>query len=309
MRGSVGSVKTRKEAVQPGSMAPAAARGGTGGGDGAGGTGGLLAASAGAADSGRAGAGAEGSGRGGGAGFKLPSKNLRGLMKGAVKKQMVASRMSEKLPVNYFAAKRKDKTRKTLQNPADRKRHDRMLDVLHGQFLTMLEDVEFLHRCFTLLDGNDDGGLEPPELKRWVTVINAAGNEGVRQPGTDEPTPEDMLDLFERIGRKGVMLEGEAVLEDPETKISFDDFLAIMQDYYTALGATHLRLVFVDLLAGDGDIIQPATPSDGPQHDTRLATTTSRVEYASQEVPRTDRSVQHIAVKPSVGCSSSCVVM
>ena len=40
-------------------------------------------------------------------------------------------------------------------------------------------------------------------------------------------------------------------------KNSFENFLEIMHDYYIALGATHLRLIFVDLMAGDNDL-QPS---------------------------------------------------
>ena len=137
----------------------------------------------------------------------------------------------------------------------------RMLESVHGHFRAMLEDVEFLHRCFTLLDGDDDGRLTAEELKRWLAVLNDG-----------EPTNEELKDALDMMpGKGGVEVDGEVMLADPEMGVEFEDFLGvrrcqlfaallrcrlhavchfvqIMQDYYTGLGAAHLRLIYVDML-------------------------------------------------------------
>ena len=127
----------------------------------------------------------------------------------------------------------------------ERARQTRMMDALQTQFLQMLDDIDFLHRCFDLLDGNDDSQLDAAELRRWISVINDG----------EQPSDEDMLEVLALAGKRGVKLsEGEVVLEDPNgVGIRFDDFLGIMQDYYTALGATHMRLIYVDMLVLEPD--------------------------------------------------------
>eukprot|EP01043_Picozoa_sp_COSAG02_P024047 COSAG02_NODE_1302_length_13358_cov_12.308243_5_plen_237_part_00 len=168
----------------------------------------------------------------------------------------------DSLPLHYFKEHAKyTGTDKVMK--ADRVRQQRILESLHGQFHAMLEDVEFLHRCFTLLDGDDDGRLTAAELKRWISLLN----EG-------EPTNEELKDALDMMpGKGGVEIDGEVVLADPEVGVEFEDFLGvcihlltpalpwtsrllltkfcrvqIMQDYYTGLGAAHLRLIYVDML-------------------------------------------------------------
>lgn len=151
-----------------------------------------------------------------------------------------------------------DKTRRTLSG-LDRKRSARTLSSLYTYFEMMQQDLEFLFRCFSLLDSDGDGMLDAFELKHWVTILNAE---------LGAPSNDEMLDLLARINKKGAVVEGEVELEDPNAmQIEFEDFLSIMHDYYIGLGATHLRLVYVDLLAGENDLV---SPSDLERPDSRL---------------------------------------
>lgn len=122
----------------------------------------------------------------------------------------------ESLPLHYFKEHAKYTGKDKLMKP-DRVRQQRILESLHGQFHAMLEDVEFLHRCFTLLDGDDDGRLTAAELKRWISLLN----EG-------EPTNEELKDALDMMpGKGGVEIDGEVVLSDPEVGVEFEDFLGV----------------------------------------------------------------------------------
>ena len=87
----------------------------------------------------------------------------------------------DSLPLHYFREHAKFSGKGKLKK-TDRVRQQRIIDSLQGQFHAMLDDIEFLFRCFTLLDGDDDGRLTAEELKRWISVLN----EG-------EPTNEERL--------------------------------------------------------------------------------------------------------------------
>jgi Ca2+-binding EF-hand superfamily protein len=122
----------------------------------------------------------------------------------------------DSLPLHYFKEHSKY-TGKDKLAKSDRMRQQRILESLHGQFHSMLEDVEFLHRCFTLLDGDDDGRLTAAELKRWISLLN----EG-------DPTNEELKDALDMMpGKGGVEIDGEVVLADPEVGVEFEDFLGV----------------------------------------------------------------------------------
>jgi hypothetical protein len=130
----------------------------------------------------------------------------------------------DSLPLHYFKEHQQYKGKDKLSG-SDRKREQRILESLHGQFHNMLEDVEFLHRCFTLLDGDDDGRLNAAELKRWISVLNDG-----------EPTNEELKDALDIMpGKGGVEIDGEIVLENPALGVEFEDFLGVRANYLPCL--------------------------------------------------------------------------
>jgi hypothetical protein len=122
-------------------------------------------------------------------------------LKAAVRTVKLTNRMTADLDLNMFRPSTIDKSRRTLKG-SERNRSGRVLESLHKQFDAMVQDVEFLYRCFSLLDEDDDGSLTVPQLKRWVTVMN----DDPDGPGGGAPTPEDMLDLLQVSDRTGVQV-------------------------------------------------------------------------------------------------------
>ena len=106
----------------------------------------------------------------------------------------------DSLPLHYFKDHQKYAGKDKLPKP-DRMRQKRILESLHMQFSSMLEDVEFLHRCFTLLDGDDDGKIDPTELGRWIAVLSDG----------EAPSNEDLKDAVDKMpmltGTRGALGE------------------------------------------------------------------------------------------------------
>lgn len=111
------------------------------------------------------------------------------------------------------------------------------------QCSNMHEDVHFLQRCFKMLVDDDENTLDHDDaldtididqFTRWVTVLNYG----------EAPSAEDMDDVVENLD--GYREEAGAEVSDGLFEIS--DFLLLTFDYYLALGCTHMRCIFIDLL-------------------------------------------------------------
>eukprot|EP01051_Picozoa_sp_SAG22_P010314 SAG22_NODE_919_length_6498_cov_3.971402_3_plen_126_part_00 len=123
----------------------------------------------------------------------------------------------------------------------------------------MHEDFHFLNRCFDMLVaarrdaaaqrgvGDDDTGIDPeqfaaddtigtPQFTRWITVLNYG----------EVPSQADMDDVVDNLDKYRELLSEDADPTDGEFDLG--DFLLLTFDYYLALGCTHMRCIFIDLL-------------------------------------------------------------
>ena len=130
--------------------------------------------------------------------FSLHAASLLKFKRSVNKVNMMGA--MDSLPLHYFKDHQKYAGKDKLPKP-DRMRQKRILESLHMQFSSMLEDVEFLHRCFTLLDGDDDGKIDPTELGRWIAVLSDG----------EAPSNEDLKDAVDKMpmltGTRGALGE------------------------------------------------------------------------------------------------------
>jgi len=130
------------------------------------------------------------------------------------------------------------------QRRTNERREVKLASELKRQSSLLADDVEFLHQAFTTMDADGDGLLLKDEMRLWVTILN----EG------DQPTPLEMQDMLDKVGELD-----ESKDEGQKLCVNFEGFLVIVQDYYMALGASHMRNVFSDIIGPE-----PTKEDEGP---------------------------------------------
>lgn len=126
-----------------------------------------------------------------------------------------------------------------------RKRLDRLVIEFRKGVVNFADDVQFLVRCFDLLDADGFEELSTEQMMRWVKLLaDPAGvGEGdllwVQMMGAPLGDKEIQKDLVARVGKN-------------ETNPRFDwqDFVIITVDFYVLAGSAAMRRTFGELLDG-----------------------------------------------------------
>lgn len=126
-----------------------------------------------------------------------------------------------------------------------KKRHARILNEFRKGVLNFADDVQFLVRCFDLLDEDEVEALTTEQIMRWVKLLTDPAGVGdgdllwVQTMGAPLGDKEIQKDLFTRVNK----LPNE---ENP--RFDWQDFVVITVDFYVLAGSAAMRRTFGELL-------------------------------------------------------------
>ena len=126
-----------------------------------------------------------------------------------------------------------------------KKRLDRMGNEFRKGVVSFADDVQFLERCFDLLDEDGFEELSTKEMMRWVKLLaDPAGVGGsdllwVQTMGAPLGDKEIQKDLVTRVGKN-----------EPNPRFDWQDFVIITVDFYVLAGSAAMRRTFGELLDG-----------------------------------------------------------
>lgn len=132
-----------------------------------------------------------------------------------------------------------------------KKRHAQIVNEFRKAVINVADDVQFLVRCFDLLDEDGFEELTAQEMMRWVKLLVDPAGVGdgdllwVQTMGTPLGDEELRKDLMTRVG-KGV--------RETEPRFDWQDFVIITLDFYVLAGSAAMRRTFGELLKPDGAI-------------------------------------------------------
>lgn len=137
-------------------------------------------------------------------------------------------------------------------DPKDRKlkkRHALIINEFRKGVVHLADDVQFLVRCFDLLDEDGFEELTVEQIVRWVKLLTDPAGVGdgdllwVQTMGAPLGDKELAKDLVARVGK---------LPSEQNPRFDWQDFVMITVDFYVLAGSAAMRRTFGELLGADG---------------------------------------------------------
>jgi hypothetical protein len=139
-----------------------------------------------------------------------------------------------------------------------KKRYERILNEFRKAVVNFTDDVQFLVRCYDLLDEDEMEELTAEQMIRWVTLLADPTGVGdgdllwVKTMGQPLGDAEIKTDLIKRLGKQA---------EGPHCRFDWQDFVIVTLDFYVLTGAAGMRRTFGELLEEGGNPDGSAAPA------------------------------------------------
>ena len=120
---------------------------------------------------------------------------------------------------------------------ANKKRYENVLGEYRKGVTEMASDMDFIVRCFDLLDGRGRDELPLPQLVRWVTLLLDPGSSG----GGGDGDIDIQADMMQKLGKQSQ--------QAADVVVDWQDFVLVTLDFYVVAGAFAMRRTFDELCA------------------------------------------------------------
>ena len=124
-----------------------------------------------------------------------------------------------------------------IGSKANKKRYENVLGEYRKGVTEMASDMDFIVRCFDLLDGRGRDELPLPQLVRWVTLLLDPGSSG----GGGDGDIDIQADMMQKLGKAGQ--------QAADVVVDWQDFVLVTLDFYVVAGAFAMRRTFDELCA------------------------------------------------------------